>query len=173
MKSDIILALDPGLRDLGYAVLSGRRLLACGVRTLRSLPAGDRLRAARESLRAWVRGYRPSSIVWEAAPKHSVLGHARVHRFIRSAARMAEARGICSAAYSAKTVRQNVVGDGWATKAEVASALSTRFPELRVYLGHSRKWKERYWHNLFDAIAVALHHQAITKKPPSRSRRCG
>jgi hypothetical protein len=45
----------------------------------------------------------------------------------------------------------------------------TRFPQLRVYLGHSRKWIERHWYNLFDALAVAVHHQSL-KQPPSRSR---
>ena len=29
---DTILALDPGLRELGYAVLQGRRLVTSGVR---------------------------------------------------------------------------------------------------------------------------------------------
>jgi Holliday junction resolvasome RuvABC endonuclease subunit len=169
MRRDTILALDPGLRDLGFAVLSGRRLLAHGVQPLRGLPPPHRLAAAKESLRAWIRGYRPSSIVWETAPKHSVLGHARIHRFLRSATRIGWRLGLRTASYSAKTVRQNVVGYGWATKEEVARTIAGRFPELRAYLGHNRKWKERYWFNLFDAVALALHDQSL-KKPPSRSR---
>jgi len=169
MTRDTILALDPGLRDLGYAVLRGDRLLDYGVRPLRVFPADQRIAEARAAVRAWIRGYEPSSVVWEAAPNHSVPGHARIHRFIRSVERMAEDTGIETASYPAKTVRQNVVGDGWATKAEVASSIASQFPELRVYLGHSRKWKERHWHNLFDALATGIHHQNVLK-PPSRSR---
>ena len=41
-KADTILAIDPGLRDLGYAVLSGRRLLTAGVLALRAVPASQR-----------------------------------------------------------------------------------------------------------------------------------
>ena len=61
------------------------------------------------------------------------------------------------------------MGYGWAGKREVAEALSARFPDLRVHLTHDRKWKETYWQNMFDAVALALHHQAGTK-PPSRGR---
>jgi len=62
-----------------------------------------------------------------------------------------------------------VVGDGWAGKREVAQAVSGQFPELQVHLTQDRKWKERYWQNMYDAAALAIHHQLIIK-PPSRSR---
>ena len=75
------------------------------------------------------------------------------------------------ATYSAQLVRKHLVGDGWAGKREVAHAIARRFPALRVYLTQDRAWKERYWFNMFDAIALALHHQALP--PPSRSRSCG
>jgi hypothetical protein len=44
-----------------------------------------------------------------------------------------------------------------------------RFPRLRVYLTQDRRWKERFWQNMFDAVALALFHQSLTQ-PPSRSR---
>jgi Holliday junction resolvasome RuvABC endonuclease subunit len=168
-RNPTILALDPGLRDLGYAVLSGKRLLEANVLPLRAHPADRRLGIAKEALKGWIRAHRPGAIVWESAPRHSHLGHARVHRLIRSAEILALRRRMKAAAYSAKTVRQSVVGDGWATKPEVAKVICARFPELRVYVGHDRKWKAAYWHNLFDAVALALHHQLVSK-PPSRSR---
>jgi hypothetical protein len=65
--------------------------------------------------------------------------------------------------------RRTVVGDGWAGKADVAKRLAGRYPELKVYRGQTRKWKDSYWQNMFDAIALALHHQSATH-PPSRSR---
>jgi Holliday junction resolvasome RuvABC endonuclease subunit len=67
-------------------------------------------------------------------------------------------------------VRKHLVGDGWAGKAEVAAMLARSYPQLRIYLTQDRQWKERYWQNMFDAIALALHHQG---HPPSRSRTCG
>ncbi len=77
----------------------------------------------------------------------------------------AKARGVSVAAYAPQTVRKTLTGNGWATKDEVATALSFRYPALRVYLTQDRKWKVRYWQNMFDAVALAIHHGA--QKPPS------
>jgi Holliday junction resolvasome RuvABC endonuclease subunit len=95
----------------------------------------------------------------------------RVHRFAQRVRRFAKRRGIVVATYSAQIVRRHLVGDGWAGKVEVAQEIARRFPELRVYLTQDRAWKERYWHNMFDAIALALHYQSLS--PPSHSRTCG
>jgi hypothetical protein len=55
-------------------------------------------------------------------------------------------------------VRKAIVGNGWPSKRELASPISVRFPVLRVYLEQDRRWEERYWFNLFDAIALILVH---------------
>ena len=51
-----ILALDPGLRDLGYAVLSGQRLLTANVLNLRHVPPRQRCAAFKNP---WKRGCVP------------------------------------------------------------------------------------------------------------------
>jgi Holliday junction resolvasome RuvABC endonuclease subunit len=66
-------------------------------------------------------------------------------------------------------VRKSLVGNGWAKKPEVAVAVAHRFPQLRVHLTQDRRWKERYWQNMFDAVALAIHHQR-SQHPPSRGR---
>ena len=169
---DTILALDPGLRDLGYAVLSGKKLVTAGVLTLRMIPPSRRLKTIHDALVAWVRAYRPRTLVLEQIPKRPLDALAGLPALGRRLRRLADRSRLKLTAYSARTVRQTVVGDGWAGKREVAKTLSTRFPELRVHLTHDRKWKERYWQNMFDAVALALHHQLATKLP-SRSRNSG
>lgn len=167
-----ILALDPGFRDLGFAVLKGKRLVTSGVLPLRNVARGQRLAKTRETLLAWIRAYRPRTLVLEHVPRRPLDRIAGLPALGRQLRRIAARRRLRLADYSARTVRRNVVGDGWAGKREVAAALSSRFPELRVHLTHDRKWKEAYWQNMFDAIALALHHQSLSK-PPSRSRRSG
>ena len=165
---DTILALDPGLRELGYAVLAGKRLVTSGVLSLRIVPRHQRLSTIQASLIAWIRAYRPRVLVLEHIPKRpldSLAGLPALGRLIR---RFVSRRHLRLAVYSARTVRQSVVGDGWAGKREVAKSLCGCFPALRIHLTQDRKWKERYWQNMFDAIALALHHQAV--QPPSRSR---
>lgn len=166
---DTILALDPGLRELGYAVLQGRRLVTSGVLGLRRIPKRDRLDMARKHVRSWLRTHRPQVVVVEKTYRHPVPWLDQLHQLSRSARNLATRRHAVFAMYSPQRVRATVAGNGKAKKPEVAIAVAHRFPSLRVYLTQDRRWKERYWQNMFDAIALALHHQSTTQSP-SRGR---
>lgn len=171
-RNQPILALDPGLRDLGFAVLAGRRLVARDVVALRSLPKEQRLKEARHRIAGLVAAHRPRAIIVEKTYRHPVPWLNKLHHITLSARRLAARHRITFATYAPQAVRQYVAGNGKAKKPEVAIAVAHRFPQLRVYLTQDRRWKERFWLNMFDAVALALHHQALTK-PPSRSRQSG
>jgi crossover junction endodeoxyribonuclease RuvC len=168
-KTATLLALDPGTRDLGYAVLRGKRLVTSGVVPLRLLPLERRFREARTLLEEWRRAYKPRLVVLEATHAQPGLTFHRVHVFSQAVTRWAQKRRIPVVRYAPQTVRAAVAGNGKARKRELARAVATRIPALRVYVTQDRKWKERYFQNMFDAVALALHHH----QPPSRSRRCG
>lgn len=164
-----ILAIDPGTRELGYAVLRGRQLLDSGVLALRHLPPERRLARVREVVERLVRADSPDVIVVEDIPNRPsglMVGLPSLGRLLR---RMARANGLELATYSAKAARRTLLNNGWAGKSEVVEPLVGRHPQLRVYRGQNRKWKDRYWHNMFDAIALCQHHAALNI-PPSRSR---
>jgi Holliday junction resolvasome RuvABC endonuclease subunit len=167
-NSDTILALDPGLRELGYAVVRGRRIVTSGVLGLRRVPKDDRLAIARKNVGAWLTTHRPDVVVVEKTYRHPLPWLNQLHRISRSARNLATRQHAAFAMYSPQSVRATVAGNGRAKKPEVAIAVAHRFPSLRVYLTQDRRWKERHWQNMFDAIALALHHQAT--QPPSRSR---
>lgn len=167
-KNDTILALDPGLRDLGYAVLNGRRLVTSGVLGLRRAGKEQRLATARRHVTAWMRTHRPSVVVVEKTYRHPVPWLDQLHQLSRTAKNVAARQHAAFTMYSPQSVRATVAGNGKAKKPEVAIAVAHRYPSLRVYLTQDRRWKEKYWQNMFDAIALALHHQAT--HPPSRSR---
>jgi len=171
-RDQTILALDPGLRDLGFAVLHGRRLLARDAISLRRVESSRRLAEAKARVAALVRTYRPTILVLEKTYRHPVPWLNDLHRLTRSCRRLATRSRAAFATYAPQQVRASVVGDGKAKKPEVALAIAHRFPSLRVYLTSDRRWKERLWQNMFDAIALALHHQSIVHSP-SRSRRSG
>ena len=166
---ETILALDPGLRELGYAVLNGRRLVTSGVLSLRRVSKEKRLATARKNLSRWLQTHRPDIVVVEKTYRHPVPWLDQLHQLSRSAKNLATRRHASFTMYSPQRVRSTVAGNGKAKKPEVAAAVAQRFPSLRVYLTQDRRWKERFWQNMFDAIALALHHQSETK-PPSRSR---
>ena len=168
-RNPTILALDPGLRDLGFSVLTGTRLLDSGVLTLRAVPPSRRLRTVQARLEQWIAIHAPDAVVVESIPRRPLDALAGLPALGRLLRRVARHYGLDLVTYSAKTARRTVVGDGWAGKGEVAKTIAAHFPQLRVYRGQDRKWKERYWQNMFDAIALALHHQTVNQ-PPSRSR---
>ena len=166
---ETILALDPGLRELGYAVLAGRRLAASGVLNLRELPRSQRLAAASSHVQRWANAHKPTAIVVEKTYPHPLPWLDDLHSFTRGVGRIASRRQIAFAVYAPQTVRKSLVGNGWAKKPEVAVAVAHRFPQLRVHLTQDRRWKERYWQNMFDAVALAIYHQR-SQHPPSRGR---
>ena len=168
-KTDTILALDPGLRELGYAVLHGRRLVTSGVLGQRRTPKHKRLANARKHVRTWLKTHRPDIVVVEKTYRHPIAWLDQLHQLSRSAKNLATRQHASFAMYSPQSVRAAVAGNGKAKKPEVAVAVAHRFPALRVYLTQDRRWKERHWQNMFDAIALALHHQGATH-PPSRGR---
>lgn len=57
---------------------------------------------------------------------------------------------------AANVVRKEICGNGWATKRDVAREVYRRFPELVPYLSSDRRWKEEYFYNMFDAVALGV-----------------
>jgi Holliday junction resolvasome RuvABC endonuclease subunit len=167
-----ILALDPGLRELGWAALKGRRLLTCGTASFRRHPRERRLLEVKRQIRGWTKAHRPQVIVVERTYRHPVPWLDGLDGITRYARGLARRRRLGFVTYAPQQVRKTVLGNGKGTKREVAAVVAARFPALRVYLTQDRKWKELFWLNMFDAVALALHHQTL-RNPPSRSRCCG
>lgn len=166
-----VLAIDPGLRELGFAVLTGRRVAASGVRPLFLTPSPNRVGEARRLLKGWLSAYRPDDVVIERTYAHPTGTFDSVHRLAVALQKAASRRGFRTATYSPQTVRKAIVGNGNAEKVEAAKVLAAKYPALRMYLSSDRKWKARYFLNAFDALALAVFHQG--QNPPSRSRSSG
>jgi Holliday junction resolvasome RuvABC endonuclease subunit len=152
------LAIDPGVRALGFAVLRRGRLATYGVRSLHTTVAHNRLTLTRKLVSGWIDAYRPGALVLEHTHAHPVPWLDAVDRVARSARRLARKRGLTVASYHAQTVRRLIAGNGRVAKRELAVAVALHYPVLHVYLTQDRKWKERYFQNMFDAVALALYH---------------
>jgi Holliday junction resolvasome RuvABC endonuclease subunit len=171
MKHDhTILALDPGLRDLGYAVLKGKHLLDAGTKTFRFTPPRDRHRVALAAVRDWIERHSPTVVVLEATPGNSHPTFRALRKLGLAIARLARAAGLPYVAYPAQTVRKALLGNGWASKRDMAIALAARYPTLRVYVNQTRRWKERYFQNMFDALALALYHSCDQRRSTDAKR---
>jgi Holliday junction resolvasome RuvABC endonuclease subunit len=153
-----IMAIDPGLRATGAAVIDNRNRLrhASVIATQSADSAERRIRSIAAQVDELIRFYRPELLVLEATWPTSSPVTSLTHRVALACRWRARAHNVPSARVAATTLRRILMGDGWAGKWRVASQMVSIFPELRVYLHRDRAWKDRYFQNLFDAVALAV-----------------
>ncbi len=152
-----ILGIDPGTRYMGVAVLHGEQLVHYGVKDLkRKRPADELLRATRDALLQLIRDYRPTVLAYENTFYVQQKSSALLHVQELEIKRVGKAEHLQVLGYSPSHLRKRLCGDGWATKYMVADLLAERFPELTGYRTKNEPRRERYWLNMFDAVAVAV-----------------
>jgi len=156
-KKTRILAIDPGTREMGVAVLGKGNLLYHGVEILRKLPSPqDRLRQGRVAVGRLIRNFRPTILVVEKTFIAKNRNTALLNVLADEICALGRRKGIEVVTLAPNTVKKIVSGNGWANKAEVARAVAERYPRLKAYLPPCRKWKQRRHHNMFDAVALAV-----------------
>jgi Holliday junction resolvasome RuvABC endonuclease subunit len=69
---------------------------------------------------------------------------------------LAKKKKLTFVSYAPSTVKKFTCGNGWASKKEVATVVVSKYPELKVFLTQDRAWKERFHHNMFDAVAIGI-----------------
>ena len=163
-KQPTILAVDPGTKEIGVAVLSKGELIYYGVKTLRKRSSpGEILSQAKQVISRLVTDFEPEYLAIEKTflvQKSASLLVVTAEE-IKAAAR---ALGLVVYEYAPTLVRKLICQTGKGTKAEVARVVSARFPELRRYLEGRSQWETLYYANMFDAIALGMCcHQEISK----------
>jgi len=166
-----ILAIDPGTRYMGVALLDGGKLTYHGVTSLRRQGSPHaRLREARAAVLTMIADFKPQILAVETAFFANNCNTALLNVLVDEIRAIGRRRGLRVAAYAPSTIKKRIAGDGRAGKHEVARAVAARFPELKVYLSPDRTWQARYHSNMFDAVALAL---VTATTPCSRSQQHG
>lgn len=154
-----ILAIDPGTRETGVAVLDGMELIFYGVRTFKKRrPVSVLLKDVNRVMQKLIDEYDPSEMAIETTffYKNKCVSHLiTVAEEMKTIAKRNKLKVV---EYAPKTIRKHICKSGKATKKETARVLCSRFPELCVYLTQDRKWKVDYWSHLYDAVAVGVTH---------------
>ncbi len=152
-----ILAIDPGTRHMGIAVLDGDALVHHGVKTISpKLDPHARLQAGRAAVSRLIRDFKPDVLAIEKAFFAKSRNTALLNVLVDEIQALAKREGIEVIAMAPSTVKLRIGGSGHATKRVVAAAVILRYPELKVYRGQDRKWKEHFHGNMFDAVAIGL-----------------
>lgn len=142
---------------MGVAVLEGKELIYHGVQTM---PGGGspqhKLRRAVTVVSRLMRDYRPQTLAIERAFFFKSRNAALLNVFVDEVNARARRAGVAVMLFAPSTVKKAITGNGRATKKQVAAVVVSLYPELKAYLHHDPKWKQRFHHNMFDAVAVGL-----------------
>lgn len=156
-KPQRILALDPGTRYLGYAVLEGKELLYHGVKTFPSPKRGVATqRMAIKAIEEIITHLHPTVLALESSFPGRNKRLALQISLVRALYFLGRRHGLHTVCYAPATVRKHLCGSGRAGKRDAAFMVAWRYPELKPYLGQNRQWKERFHSHMFDAMAVGL-----------------
>jgi len=176
------LALDPGTRELGYAVLDRTELVYFGVHSFRDRSSARRVLAdGQRFVGKLIAKFRPKLFVIEKTFYVNSKRTSLLHVLAGELTNLARDHGSSVLAYAPTTVKKAITGNGAATKRELAEILVTRrYPHLDRYLRTDTRTREQYWQNAFDAIALALtgyeeftssQMRAALKLPPRSKHR--
>lgn len=171
-KQNSLLAIDPGTRHLGFASFEDRNLEDYGVKDVGYVAGAEDVFAAIATIMDRLMSQkRPQAVVLEKNNFSQIQQNIRLTLAIGKIKQVARRHRIRVFELDPRTIRKVVCRNGNATKRELARTVSVRYPEMLAYLESNRRWRERYYQNAFDAIAVGLAFQAMASTfDGSRSR---
>lgn len=155
-KNIKILAIDPGTRNIGFALLDKSMLVHSGVKTIFSTKPQEKLKYGKKIILRLINDFQPDILAVEKTffgnNKHSKL----LNTFTKQIRIIGKQKGLKVLNIATNSVRKAICGNGAASKDEVAIAVVYRFPELHPFLISNRRWKEEYFRNMFDAVALGM-----------------
>lgn len=158
VKNNRLLAIDPGAREMGIAVLDDTQLIYFGVKSLKTYRPQEILkRAVTDILARLIVEYSIGTLVIKDG-HFSQTESSLYNAVVQTIQETANQRKLRLVLYDPKTIRQSICRDGKVTKKRTAQFLSERYPELKIYLEQDRGWKAKYWMHVFDALASGLAH---------------
>ena len=149
-ESSMLLALDPGVRESGWAVFRGRAVAASGVvglKTSQKMDPGLRIDHLLGSLEVLTAQWRFSTAV-QCKPGGMNLPAPALEQLERRLDVWAEGQGISLTSYSAKEVRRAVAGNLNASNDQLGYAVMLQLG----LIGQGRSTRE------WGAIAVGHYH---------------
>ncbi len=152
-----ILAVDPGTKYMGVALLENGSIIHCGVKVIRNRRSPHEiLRACRKIILRLINDFNPQVLVVEKTFFAQNRNTALLNVLVDEIRNIGRRKGLQVLGFAPSTMKKAICGNGRATKEEVARVVVSRFPELKVFLTQDRKWKERYHQNMFDAVALGV-----------------
>lgn len=162
-KQSRILALDLGVKEMGYALLEGDVLIRYGVKNFKK-------RAEKETVPGvdLIRTYKPRVLILGILSHPYRKGNPKLKIRANQIKRFAIKQGMLVHKIDPASAIKSLMKDGKPTKFDAAAHITTLYPELSVYLPRKGRilWtpKDLYWMNMFDALTLALAYLRKRKR---------
>lgn len=161
-RRQVILGVNPGTREFGYAIVKHGHYRQGGVVTIKHHKAVEKKKAAlSKNLTLIILREQPQLIVWPDLSDSNL--HSEGVRALQDALIILAVRNrIPSYKHPASTIRMNCVEQGQTTTREnLCKHLAEVYPELQRHLHayepyNNPKWK--YWFHLFNAVGAIHTH---------------
>lgn len=154
--SNRILALRPGRRELGIAILDHDELLAWKVANFRQTHLPVLLNDLKRRLHALIQFYRPTVMAMEQVSKKRRQSSPYLDAMTAILQVVALEATLDVRWYGVAAIRQHVCGADRGTGQEIVRRLLATYPELRRSADWTSAWQAAYWMPMFTAIAVGL-----------------
>ena len=159
-----ILAIDPGTRYLGVAVLEGSDLIYATVKNVKeqSKAPKDKISKIEKIIARLIATYRPDILAIEKTLTVQLKSSPLITPLTRAIKKQAKCKKLKVCEYVPQAVRKFICQDGKATKLKAATVITEKYyPWLTPYLEKDlkKRWWEgssRYWEQMFGAIALSL-----------------
>ena len=154
-----LVSIDPGVNNLGLATFEGTKLIDYNVKVIPYAPSvRGRIQGIEEVLSRYLNEKQPQAIAVEKTAFSSATNNGLLVLAYYKILAIAKRNKLPVYEYMPLSIRKSVCGDGHATKSDVMKVLIRKYPELRLFAGANRRWKERQFFNLYDAVAVGVTH---------------
>ena len=130
-NTERILAIDPGTRNIGFALLDRGQLVHYGVKTIRQMNSPhEKLREGRNIILRLINDFGPQMLIVEKTFFANNRNSALLNVFADEIKTVGKRKRLRVRGLAANTVRKLICGNGAASKDDVARAVVSRYPEL-------------------------------------------
>ena len=151
-----ILAIRPGRREMGIAVLSGKGLRYWGVTRFRQKKQEALLSALDQRLLRLISLYKPTVLAIEKPTPVRLQTSPWLKQITAHTRILARDAALRVYTYDPIQIRKCLCGSARATRSDLAQRIVETYPHLARYNNQVSRWQETYWMQMFAAVAVGM-----------------
>ncbi len=157
-----ILAVNPGTRYIGVAILKGQpknqaKLIYYGIKSINNRSTTRHiLQEGKEIINELLYYHQPDIVAQKKVFFVQEKNSERLNKLSEAIKILVKRKNLTYTEYAPTTVRKQICQKDKATKKETTKILVSLYPELAANLTQEKIWKDDYWSHMYNAVAIGL-----------------